>query len=45
MMKWVDEVKATAKPITEEKFNELLEPGHVGQSTLHWNSFRIFSSS
>ncbi|MBT2614184.1 MULTISPECIES: cytochrome aa3 quinol oxidase subunit II [unclassified Bacillus (in: firmicutes)] len=31
--KWVDEIKATAKPITEEKFNELLKPGHVGQST------------
>ncbi|MGM1033296.1 MAG: cytochrome aa3 quinol oxidase subunit II [Bacillota bacterium] len=31
--KWVDEIKATAKPITQEKFNELLKPGHVGQST------------
>ncbi|MBR8645353.1 cytochrome aa3 quinol oxidase subunit II [[Brevibacterium] frigoritolerans] len=31
--KWVDEIKATAKLITEEKFNELLKPGHVGQST------------
>ncbi|MDM5214498.1 cytochrome aa3 quinol oxidase subunit II [Peribacillus sp. RS7] len=31
--KWVDEIKATAEPITEKKFNELLEPGHVGQST------------
>ncbi|MED3687861.1 cytochrome aa3 quinol oxidase subunit II [Peribacillus butanolivorans] len=31
--KWVDEIKATAEPITEEKFNKLLEPGHVGQST------------
>lgn len=31
--KWVDEIKATAKPITEEKFKELLKPGHVGQST------------
>ncbi|MBO1000663.1 cytochrome aa3 quinol oxidase subunit II [Bacillus sp. SD075] len=31
--KWVDEIKATAEPITEEKFNELLKPGHVGQST------------
>lgn len=30
---WVKEVKETAKPLTEEKFNELLEPGHVGQST------------
>jgi len=31
--KWVKEVKATAAPLTEEKFKELLEPGHVGQST------------
>ncbi|MES1041292.1 MULTISPECIES: cytochrome aa3 quinol oxidase subunit II [Peribacillus] len=31
--KWVDEIKATAKPITEKKFKELLKPGHVGQST------------
>lgn len=30
---WVEEVKKTAKPLTEEKFDELLEPGHVGQST------------
>lgn len=30
---WVDEVKETAKPLTEEKFNELLEPGHLGKST------------
>jgi cytochrome aa3-600 menaquinol oxidase subunit II len=30
---WVKEVKETAKPLTEEKFNELLEPGHLGQST------------
>jgi cytochrome aa3-600 menaquinol oxidase subunit II len=30
---WVKEVKATAKPLTEEKFNELLEPGHLGQLT------------
>ncbi len=30
---WVEEVKATAEPITEEKFDELLEPGHLGQST------------
>ncbi|MFZ3579074.1 cytochrome aa3 quinol oxidase subunit II [Virgibacillus sp. DJP39] len=31
--KWVDEIKATAKPLTEERFNELLEPGHLGQLT------------
>lgn len=30
---WVKEVKATADRLTEEKFNTLLEPGHVGQST------------
>jgi len=30
---WVDEVKQRAKPLTEEKFNELLKPGHLGQST------------
>ena len=30
---WVTEVHETAEPITEEKFNELLEPGHLGKST------------
>ncbi|CEH28607.1 quinol oxidase subunit 2 [Aneurinibacillus migulanus] len=30
---WVKEVKKTAKPLTEEKFDELLEPGHLGQLT------------
>ncbi|OCA85012.1 cytochrome aa3 quinol oxidase subunit II [Pseudobacillus wudalianchiensis] len=30
---WVKEVKKTAKPLTEEKFNDLLEPGHLGKST------------
>jgi cytochrome aa3-600 menaquinol oxidase subunit 2 len=30
---WTDEVKETAKPLTEEKFDELLEPGHLGQMT------------
>ncbi|WP_121613140.1 cytochrome aa3 quinol oxidase subunit II [Mesobacillus foraminis] len=30
---WVKEVRETAKPLTEEKFNELLEPGHLGQMT------------
>ena len=30
---WVEEVHATAKPLTEEKFEELLEPGHLGTST------------
>lgn len=31
--KWVEEVKATAEPLTEDKFAELLEPGHLGQMT------------
>lgn len=30
---WVEDVYKTAEPITEEKFNELLEPGHLGQMT------------
>ncbi|MBB6453228.1 cytochrome aa3-600 menaquinol oxidase subunit 2 [Salirhabdus euzebyi] len=30
---WVDEVKETASPITEDRFQELLEPGHLGQLT------------
>lgn len=30
---WVDEVKDTAEPLTEQKFEELLEPGHLGRST------------
>ncbi|PWA12898.1 cytochrome aa3 quinol oxidase subunit II [Pueribacillus theae] len=30
---WVDDVKKTAEPLTEEKFDELLEPGHLGQLT------------
>jgi cytochrome aa3-600 menaquinol oxidase subunit 2 len=30
---WVEEVKETASPITEEKFTELLEPGHLGRMT------------
>src|SRR5690606_16514185 len=31
--KWVEEVKSTAEPLTKEKFDELLEPGHLGQMT------------
>ncbi|EKN70557.1 quinol oxidase subunit 2 [Neobacillus bataviensis LMG 21833] len=31
--KWVKDVKKTAKPLTENKFNELLKPGHLGQMT------------
>ncbi|GAA0342746.1 cytochrome aa3 quinol oxidase subunit II [Bacillus carboniphilus] len=30
---WVEEVKDTAKPLTEDRFTELLEPGHLGQLT------------
>lgn len=30
---WVDEVQETAPPLTENKFDELLEPGHLGRST------------
>lgn len=30
---WVEEVHETATPLTEEKFEELLEPGHLGRST------------
>ncbi|WP_407270613.1 cytochrome aa3 quinol oxidase subunit II [Radiobacillus sp. PE A8.2] len=30
---WVEEIKATAEPLTEEKFDELLKPGHLGQLT------------
>lgn len=30
---WIEEIHATADPLTEEKFTELLEPGHLGQMT------------
>ena len=30
---WVQEVHETAEPLTEEIFEELLEPGHLGTST------------
>ncbi|KGR78285.1 cytochrome aa3 quinol oxidase subunit II [Ureibacillus manganicus] len=30
---WVEDVYKTADPITEEEFNKLLEPGHLGQMT------------
>jgi cytochrome aa3-600 menaquinol oxidase subunit II len=30
---WVEEVHATAKPITQETYEKLLEPGHLGTST------------
>lgn len=30
---WVEEVHKTADPITEDKFEELLEPGHLGKMT------------
>ena len=32
---WAKEVKETADLLTEEKFNTLLQPGHVGQSTFN----------
>ncbi|MDT2046294.1 MULTISPECIES: cytochrome aa3 quinol oxidase subunit II [Bacillaceae] len=32
---WVDEVKATAKPLTEEKYDEIIEPGVVGRMTFN----------
>ncbi len=32
---WVNDVKDTAETLTEEKFDTLLEPGHVGQSTFN----------
>ena len=31
--KWLREIKATADPLTPEKLEELLEPGHLGQLT------------
>lgn len=30
---WVKEVKETADPLTENEFNEILKPGHLGQMT------------
>ena len=30
---WVEEVHANADPITEEKFEEMLKPGHLGRET------------
>lgn len=30
---WVDEVHETAEPLTEDEFDKLLEPGHLGQMT------------
>ena len=31
--KWVEEIHSTADPLTEEQFDKLLEPGHLGQMT------------
>ncbi|MFS0672223.1 cytochrome aa3 quinol oxidase subunit II [Ornithinibacillus sp. 179-J 7C1 HS] len=31
--KWVEEIHSTAEALTEEKFEQLLEPGHLGQMT------------
>ena len=42
---WVKEVHETAEPITEEKFNELLEPGHLGQIDLYWYTLRVLTST
>ncbi|MUK87765.1 cytochrome aa3 quinol oxidase subunit II [Ornithinibacillus sp. L9] len=30
---WIDEIHATAEPLTEDEFDRLLEPGHLGQMT------------
>ncbi len=30
---WVEEVHERAEPLTEDEFNKLLEPGHLGQMT------------
>lgn len=30
---WVEEVQETAAPLSEEKYEELIEPGHLGQQT------------
>jgi len=30
---WVEDIHNTADPLTEEEFEELLEPGHLGQMT------------
>ncbi|MDC3416757.1 cytochrome aa3 quinol oxidase subunit II [Aquibacillus salsiterrae] len=30
---WIEEIQATAEPLTEDKFNQLLEPGRLGQET------------
>lgn len=38
---WVKEVKETAEPLTEEKFNALLEPGHLGQLTFTGTHLQI----
>ena len=43
--KWVDEVKANSKPLTEEKFNELLEPGHLGQFTFTGTHLEFLAAS
>ena len=33
--KWISEVKDTADTLTEDKFEELLNPGHLGQLTFN----------
>ena len=42
---WVEEVHETAEPITEEKFDELLEPGHLRTNDIYWNTLRILTST
>ncbi|WP_088105992.1 cytochrome aa3 quinol oxidase subunit II [Halalkalibacter urbisdiaboli] len=39
---WVEEVKATAKPLTEDTFTKLLEPGHLGQLTYTGTQLSFF---
>ena len=41
---WVADVKANAEPLTEEKFDELLEPGHLGAINFQWNSLGVLTS-
>ena len=31
--KWISDVRATAKPLTENEFDKLLEDGHIGRKT------------
>ena len=42
---WVADVKATADPLTEEKFDELLEPGHSRAINVQWDSLGILTAA